>query len=293
MFCSCSDRGEDISGRRYPILFGSTDTRAVADITDLQNNGFKVYAHFEGSLSSASFNDEVEYNSTYSVWGFKTAQYWIPSTKYWFTAFYPTTSSAGKVEVTEQESNYHSYTITNFDITKQEDIMVAQAYREVGANADAPTEGSVVNLNFQHLLACVVVKVQSQISGVKVTNVELGIVKSDGEYNSTSETWTCSGTATIKRENLAVDIPITEFADITDEGILVLPQTVADQGVKLTVMATGAPRESYEVYIPAIEWVKGNKYTYTMIIKQGYIVFNEPTVEQWDEENATGSVIIK
>lgn len=226
VFCSCSDRGEDISGRRYPILFGSTDTRAVADITDLQNNGFKVYAHFEGSLSSASFNDEVEYNSTYNVWGFKTAQYWIPSTKYWFTAFYPTTSSAGTVNVTEQESNYHSYTITNFDITKQEDIMVAQAYREVGANADAPTEGSVVDLNFQHLLACVVVKIKSETDEtVDVKEVTIDQVANAGSYTygpvpntdpvTYSGSWTSSMKSNLSYEPSNLSIGTGQTAEIT------------------------------------------------------------------------------
>ena len=32
---------------QYPILFGYSDTRAVADLEDLQDNGFKVYAYFK------------------------------------------------------------------------------------------------------------------------------------------------------------------------------------------------------------------------------------------------------
>ncbi len=303
MFCSCSDRGEDISGRRYPILFGSTDTRAVADITDLQDNGFKVYAHFKGSLGSASFEKDVTFNSEKNVWGYEGIQYWIPSTNYWFTAFYPKESSAGTVEVTEQEGNYHSYTITDFDITKQEDIMVAQAYREVGANADAPTEGSVVKLNFQHLLACVVVKIKSETDEtVVVKEVAIDQVANAGSYTygpvpntdpvTYSGSWTSSMKSNLSYEPSDLSIGTGQTAEITGAGILVIPEEIPS-GRKLTIVTED---KEYVAEIPIDEiksWEKGQRYTYTLTIKNEYIIFSEPTVEEWDEENATGSVIIK
>ena len=62
-------------------------------------------------------------------------------------------------------------------------------------------------------------------------------------------------------------------------------------GVELTISAN----KKYSVILPAISWEGGNKYTYTALIKQNDIVFvdNAPYVEEWDSENATGSVIIK
>ena len=289
VFCSCSDRGEDISSRRYPILFGSTDTRAVADITDLQNNGFKVYAHFEGSLGSASFEKDVTYNSEKDVWGYEGIQYWIPSTKYWFTAFYPTTSSAGTVKVTEQESNYHSYTITNFDITKQEDIMVAQAYREVGANASAPESGNVVDLNFQHLLACVVVEIKCEVANCTIDEVILS-----GIYdNATCENgvWSSSNTTRISHVPQDITLDSTNYVDVTNGGLLVIPQTIDGSQ---TITINTSIKKYPEVTIPILTWEKGKKYTYRAIIKQNDIVFNDaPEVAVWDSDSATGSVIIK
>lgn len=285
LLCSCSDRGDDISGRRYPILFGSTDTRAVADITDLQDNGFKVYAYFEGSLNNASFEKEVTYNYDNDVWGYDGVQYWIPSTKYWFTAFYPTTPTAGTVTVTAQESNYHSYTITNFDITKQEDIMVAQAYREVGANAGAPTEGSVVKLNFQHLLACVVVKIKAEI---KVTIEKVSLLDTPVKCNYIDDSWELITENDIVQDE--INVSLLSDSDPAEITFLVFPQDV--NGVQLSVDTSD---KDYKVAIPTTPatWVKGTKYTYTMTIKQDFIEFNEPSVEVWDEENATGSVVIK
>jgi hypothetical protein len=43
----------------------------------------------------------------------------------------------------------------------------------------------------------------------------------------------------------------------------------------------------------SFDWEPGKKYTYTLTITQEYIKFNEPGVDIWDEENATGSVVIK
>ena len=289
MFCSCSDRGEDISGRRYPILFGSTDTRAVADLDTLKNQGFKVYAHFEGSLGSASFEKDVTYNSEQDVWGYEGIQYWIPSTQYWFTAFYPTTSSAGTVKVTEQESNYHSYTITNFDITKQEDIMVAQANREVGANADAPTEGSVVKLNFQHLLACVVIAVKTKIDNVTVESITLENIATTGTFSKAI--WTSEGTTDLNKEPKKVlSSGVDEYVDVVDGGFLLIPQ-VLDGEQKLIIETSN---KDYETTIPVGTWESSKKYTYLLTIEQNNINFDQPAIaEPRDETNATGSVIIK
>ena len=290
MFCSCSDRGEDISGRRYPILFGSTDTRAVADLDTLKNQGFKVYAHFEGSLGSASFEKDVTYNSEKDVWGYEGIQYWIPSTKYWFTAFYPKVLSAGTtVEVTEQESNYHSYTITNFDITKQEDIMVAQANREVGANADAPTEGSVVKLNFQHLLACVTIAVKTKIDNVTVESITLENIATTGTFSKAI--WTSEGTTDLNKEPKKVlSSGVDEYVDVADGGFLLIPQ-VLNGGQKLIIKTSN---KDYETTIPVGTWESSKKYTYLLTIEQNNINFDQPAIaEPWDETNATGSVIIK
>ena len=289
MFCSCSDRGEDISGRRYPILFGSTDTRAVADITDLQNNGFKVYAHFKGSLGSASFEKDVTYNSEKLVWGYEGIQYWIPSTNYWFTAFYPTTSSAGTVKVTDQASNYHSYTITDFDITKQEDIMVAQAYREVGANADAPTEGSVVKLNFQHLLACVVVEIKCEVANCTIDQVILSGIDNFATCNNGE--WSSTNTTSLTHVPQDITLDSTNYVDVTNGGLLVIPQNINGSQ---TITINTSIKKYPEVTIPILTWEKGKKYTYRAIIKQNDIVFNDaPEVAVWDSDSATGSVIIK
>ena len=80
-----------------------------------------------------------------------------------------------------------------------------------------------------------------------------------------------------------------EYHDVTDGGFLVFPSSV--DGVQLYIKTSD---KTYELPLKAPDsWNMGTKYTYTLTIKQNDILFDEPTVEEWDEENATGSVVIK
>jgi hypothetical protein len=100
----------------------------------------------------------------------ETPEYWLPDTYYYFKAFYPSESSAGTLTVANTDEN-QDFTIEGFDITKQEDIMVASAKARVEAGAPAPSDGSVVPLEFQHLLANVTIKAKSQIDGVIIQKI--------------------------------------------------------------------------------------------------------------------------
>ena len=66
---SCQQHDDIPQGIKYPILFGSTDTRAVADLDNLKE-GFKVYAYVQGNAGSTSFAKDVVYNANNSVWAF-------------------------------------------------------------------------------------------------------------------------------------------------------------------------------------------------------------------------------
>ena len=271
----------------YPILFGELHTRSAAGIEDLKEKGFKVYAYLEGNTGkSATFEKYVKYNSSQNVWWYEGLQYWIPETDYWFKAFYPSTLTAGTYNISNT-SSAQNYTITGFDITKQEDVVVASAEASVPADALYPSTGSVVNLSFQHLLACVIVEIKTEIDGVSVKSVKLSDIKTNATFNGSY--WESTNTTSItysEQTNLSKG---ADYADVTGGGILVIPGST--NGVTLTISAN----KEYNVTLPSISWEGGNKYTYTALIKQNDIVFvdNAPYVEEWDSENATGSVIIK
>lgn len=280
-------------GVKYPILFGSTDTRAVADLDDLKDSGFKVYAYFQGTAEgtgSSTFEKTVTYYEDDDVWTYEGLEYWISGVNYWFKAFYPAQLTAGTLAVdnTVTDDSVQSFTITNFDITKQEDVMVAEATASVPNGATCPTDGSVVNLNFKHLLANVTIKAKSQIDGVIMQKIVIGSADTNSTYNGS--VWSLSGnTTSIEYSQPTTLTKGAEFVDVTNGGILVIPASTNKK--TLTIQAN----KTYNLEFPTGTWEPGKRYTYTLEIKQDDIIFvdDAPYVEEWDSENATGSVIIK
>lgn len=286
---SCQQHDDIPQGVKYPILFGSTDTRATATYDDLKK-GFMVYAFVEGNAGSTSFAKKVTHREVEGddIWVLETPEYWIPGTHYYFKAFYPSESSAGTLTVDNTDEN-QDFTIEGFDITKQEDIMVASATASVDAGASAPTNGSVVPLEFQHLLANVVVKIKSEIPNVTVSNVSFEGVAQSGKYEK--NIWTAGQTVSFGKQYTGDPLvkDAENYVDVTSGGILVIPENI--NGSQKMYITTS--HKVYDFKLQPITWKSGMLYTYTLTIKQENIIFNEPTVEIWDEENATGSVIIK
>lgn len=279
---SCQTQVEIPDGAVYPILFGSTETRAVADLDDLKTNGFKVYAYFQGNVGgSASFANNVKHAVVegLDVWSFETPEYWIPNTNYWFKAVYP-----GNAAVVDNNNNDQTLTIADYDIQSQTDVMVATATASVAENATAPTSGSVVNLQFKHLLANVVVKIKAEVN---VTINDMAIKYVPVKCNYTNGSWSETSQGNIEKEG--VNAKLSPGANPAEIDFLVIPQTV-NGGQKLYIKTSD---KTYDIAIPATTWNAGTKYTYTLTIKQNDILFDEPSVEEWDEESAVGSVVIK
>lgn len=273
-------------GERYPILFGNYETRATAGLDDLKTYGFKVYAYFTGNTgNSHTFEKEVTYSSTQNVWGYAGLEYWIPGATYWFKAFYPTMPS-GTLTV-DNTSSIQPFTIADFDISQQEDIMVATAKRTVDNGATCPTGGSVVDLDFQHLLACVAIELKSEIDGVTINSIKISDIADYGTYEELQ--WSSSNKTSITVEPNVELSKGEEYVDVTNGGILVIPAEA--NGVTLSISTSSKNYDN--IKIPAINWEIGNKYTYTIEIQQNDIILNNPNVAKWDSDSATGSVIIK
>lgn len=273
---------------RYPILFGSSDSRAVATIDSLKTYGFRVHAYFKGE-GAATFDQIVNYHEDQNIWALSNPEYWIPGATYWFKAFYPKDLA---VDITINDGDSQSYSINDYDIRTQKDIMVASADElAVPADGDAPTSGSVVNLAFQHLLANVVVKIKAEIN-VTINDVAIKYVSVKGSYdNGQWGSFESEGNITMNGIDKALSSANSEFQDVTNGGFLVFPGMV--NGSQQIYIRTSD--KTYELPLPTTpnQWVAGNRYAYTLIIKQNEILFDEPTVEVWDEENATGAVVIK
>lgn len=269
----------------YPILFRCADvTRAEATITDLQKNGFDVNAYFTANGSEFGFTKSLSYDKVSGIWGYNDIEYWLPGATYYFKALYPT--DAGTID---NSTSAQSLTISNFDVTLQTDLLVAETEAiVVDASIGSPTGGSVVNLQFKHLLANVVVKIKAEIN-VTIQDISLKFVPVKCNY--ADGRWEQNTQGNIEKSGVNVALSKGgDYEDVTNGGFLVIPQTT--NGDQLLYIRT-LDNKTYEIPIPTITWAAGTKYIYTLTIKQSNILFNEPTVEIWDEENATGSVVIK
>lgn len=290
---SCQQHDDIPQGVKYPILFDSPDTRATATIDDLKNNGFMVYAYVDGNVNDITFNKVVKYDETLKVWAFVTPEYWIPYTNYTFKAFYPSSFTAGKlnVDTTDKDLNY---TIKEFDVVNhQEDILVASAKADVPEGKSYPDDRSIVDLNFQHLLACIDIKIKSAINGVTISKITIQDAETNGTYSSATGEWDSDAYGNIEANSNVKLEDGKDYVAVTHDGILVIPAS-AEGKILIIETQNGGTTKSYSVEFPDDnKWVKGKKYTYTVEIKQDNIVFNEPDVDEWDSENATGSVIIK
>ena len=162
---------------------------------------------------------------------------------------------------------------------------------KVPENGWAPGTGSVVDLDFQHLLANVTIKAKSEIDNVTVSDISLEDIAQTGNYNYSNGKWESKQTVTINKQysGEALVKNAVDFVDVTGGGFLVIPEAIG--GRQRMIIRTS--HKNYDVVIPTITWEPGKKYTYTLTIKQENIEFNEPGVDIWDEENATGSVVIK
>ena len=288
---SCQKTETVDGGERYPILFGSAETRAAAGLDNLKEDGFKVYAFIQGNAGSSSFEKKVTYTASQNVWGYEPLEYWIPSTTYYFKAFYPAAPTAGTL-IVDNTTKEQNFTITGFNISEQEDVLMASAKRVVNAAAIPTIDGeetqSVVNLNFQHLLACIEIEI---VSNIDVTIQEITFGNLANLYQCNDGTWVKgSGNMTdytIKPNKVLTSSPTP--VEVTG-GILVIPAMTGSETVTIKTSS-----KTYE-NIPLaqnIEWQAGNKYTYRAEIKQSDIIFNKPKSKVWDSESATGSVIIK
>jgi hypothetical protein len=287
---ACSAEHEPTMGK-YPILFGCTDTTradvGAATEEDLKRNGFRVYAFVDG-VNDISFTKDVYWVENNEVWAYDYLEYWVPGCKYSFRAFYPNPEDNYTLNVDTTSADL-SYTIDNFDITSQQDLMQASATAEVAQGDAAPEGGSIVKFTFNHLLANIVVKIKSEINGVIVKSVSFENIANKGNLNNS--VWSSNEETSLTKTKEISLVKDADFVDVTDGGFLVIPQQIDGKSQYINIETT---HKIYnDIIIPKIKWENGMKYTYTLTIKQDNIIFDKPSVEEWDEENATGSVIIK
>ena len=279
---------------QIPIEFGVADnwTKAsLSDLATLQNDGFQVWAWFDGINSGHMFGDTgtaVTYSDIDGVWTYTPTRYWLPGI-FNFFAVHPKTTA---VDPTGGDFK------VSYNLGSQTDLLVANTPDIDGAY---PPIDNGVQLYFEHALCQLEFQAQAKplvtpdtentyksvLTGIEIINVvkmatyssKVGWIIDDNVDKTTYS-------ITKESQNLKVDSPI-----VYETGIIMIPQNVA--GIEIKITAHGSAPLYGTIPVPeGGKWQGNKKYTYLILVDQyANITFAAPVVTDWIRTNGSSFVI--
>ena len=292
------------TGKKAQIGFSSRMhiTRADATLADIQANGFSVWG---GYVGNTVFNGrEVTYNE--SKWGYEPTEYWTYNT-YDFHGVYPTpvANSTNKNYTVTWDNTTKELKIENFNASNNIDLLHAHAPVD---NQNGQST-SPVTMNFSHILTNVNVELikKQEAQVIKIVKAAI-LLPTEGDYSwpeKNGKKWIVNefSTKTLTFDYSAESKTLSNAQYTTIiENLLCIPQEITANAITLRVDYSFKPENSavttenreYYVTLPAGTWNPGDKVVYRGIIDAHMnIVFGAPTVEEWGEDMAGGTIIIK
>ena len=276
------------------------NSRVVAELVDVQNNGFSVW----GGFGNTNVFDATKVTYTDADgWGYGETRYWTYNS-YNFYAVYPdVTHNAYPANKVMISNTSEQLTIKEFNSSLGYDLMYAKAIA-----IDGSTPPAEVALRFNHTMTQLSVSLKkhedNEEDEVKVIGVYVYGMYGKGDYELTASTeaWTNLDEITYYgKEVEPITLGINDYVSCAT-GIMVIPQPFTGMDINLLIAysykANGAENSSVQylnVPIPTTaSWDIRKKITYNGTIEvNDKIVFSTPVVESWGAEQAGGTVIIK
>lgn len=302
--CNSSTLEEEIPSveERDAIGFAAKvqNSRAVAELEDVQNDGFSVW----GGFGNTNVFDATKVTYTDADgWGYGETRYWTYNS-YNFYAVYPdVTHNAYPANKVMISNTSEQLTIKEFNSSLGYDLMYAKAIA-----IDGSTPPAEVALTFNHTMTQLSVSLKkhenNEYDEVKVIGVYVYGMYGKGDYELTASTeaWTNLDEITYYGKEVGpFTLEIDGYVSCAT-GIMVIPQPFTDMDINLLIAysykANGAENSSVQylnVPIPTTaSWDIRKKITYNGTIEvNDKIVFSTPVVESWGAEQAGGTVIIK
>ena len=303
------DFGGDTPGTKNAAIGFSNNmkiTRAEATLTDtIQKYGFSVWGGYEGN--TVFDGRKVTYNDSNSEWGYENTEYWTYNT-YDFHGVYPTpvANSTDKNYTVTWNNTTKELKIENFNASNNIDLLHAPVDNQNGQLATVTSQP--VTMNFNHILTNVNVELIKKQEAQVIEIVKAAILlPTVGDYSwpgTNSIKWSVDEFST---KTLTFDYSenkVLSNAQYTPiiENLLCIPQEIKANAITLRVDYSFKPESNaeitenreYYVTLPAGTWNPGDKVVYRGIIDAHMnIVFGAPTVEEWGEDMAGGTIIIK
>lgn len=290
--CSSSSV-EDIPTQEEPqtaIGFNAkVNSRALADIDDVQSNGFAVWGGYD--KNNVFSGDKVTY--TNGDWDYGIPKYWVLNETYNFYAFYPANLEGLKSNADG------SFIIENFDLQSNTshaidsenriDLLCAAVQNRESSNTQA------VNMQFTHMLTQIEVYALKEGTNNSVTINEVKIygIPAVATYTDLTTTWTTvTSTTTASPFRSASNITLSTTAtNVFGVALWVAPVLDNNTVVSVTYTQNGSQKTKEMHPVAYSNWEPGKKYKYTItFIDDGTILFDTPKIVPWT--NANGSIII-
>lgn len=141
---------------------GMETTRAmIEDDAQLQAAGFKLYGYVTYGTNSAQVFNDQQVVCTDGVWDYTPKRYWLRNVDYYFGAYAPADLSGITVKAGD---NSLEFTIPNWQVLNDaaKDLVVATSN---GSAAYYVSNGGQVDLQFNHVLACLEVRLKKEGDG--------------------------------------------------------------------------------------------------------------------------------
>ena len=306
--CVKNDTSPGDSALPGAINFGvSTESRTVINTAaDMTEFSVWAYRYDDTDTPNEVFSSEYVKRNTEGQWEYEPLQQWQVG-YYVFGAFYPEPTSLDerlKVQMIIQKNGEKAggIAVERFECKEgKDDLLVALYERDYnGTNSEA------VELDFKHLLSKVSVEARAvgTEEGVNVRSVEFTGMAMVGTYKYENKTYDPDGAwsewrgegAEIGTFTIGSVVTLPANGEVTPllTDLLLIPQSVTESFKVTLTYQIGDETETRtaEATLPTQPaWEEGKAYRYTLTVRGDYIVFDTPTVSEWDEA-VGGNVII-
>ena len=315
--CSCNKSSPDTPAAETPSVIAFSNVTTKATVSDLQKNGFGVWAFINNAKVTNELileNAKVTYNS--GAWEYSPLRYWVNESVFTFLAAYP--YSENNEGFTLDPSN-SSLNLTLSETPAKEDYLIATNVTDTSVEGFSKT----VDLQFSHALTSVRLNiwrdgVKHQNDQMRVRKVTLRNIRKAGTYSSSTGWTPDNDKLTLEKiyeggsdvdnigaavlENGALETG-GQAANPFDD-MMLIPQTLdGNSPVSLKIQyelkrqnAANWETAELETVLPSVTWEPNRRYTYNVVLSSVTditVYYIQTKVDPWGTPQVGGTVIIK